>query len=155
MTLVEILVTIVIMAILAAGLFTVSNYMTKQSDIEMVKAEFTIIDTALEEYFDFYGKFPDPNADSEYDAGCDDIERLYYKLTLAPEAKATINKLDASLLQDDDEDGFIEIIDPWGTELEYTYDAVNGDNFPTLRSYGPDKETGDADAKDMDDITNK
>ena len=50
MTLVEILVTIVIIAILAAGLFTVSNYMTKQSDIELAKAELEIIDVALEEY---------------------------------------------------------------------------------------------------------
>jgi hypothetical protein len=41
-----------------------------------------------------------------------------------------------------------EIYDPWGTPLDYRYEA--GENFPELISAGPDRKFGNA-----DDITNR
>ena len=149
-TIIELLVAIGIIAILAVGMFTVGEYVNTQAKEKLAESTIETLVTALEQYCDFYDKFPDPNAVSEYDTGCNlDIERLYYKLTLAPEAKKALNLINTTLIvNNDDSDNYLEIIDPWGTAFRYTYEP--DDNFPVIISAGPDKKLGT-----KDDITSR
>jgi hypothetical protein len=63
-----------------------------------------------------------------------------------------LEKISDSLLKHDFDSGAVpavpEIYDPWGTPLDYRYEA--GENFPELISAGPDRKFGNA-----DDITNR
>ena len=150
-SLVELLFAIGIIAILAVGLFTVGEYVNTQAKEKLAKSTIEILVTALEQYYDFSNKFPDPNTDDDYpDSDCNlDIERMYYKLTLVPEAKKVLNQINTTLIVDSNgNDGYLEIVDPWEKEFGYTYEP--GDNFPVITSAGPDKELGT-----NDDITSK
>jgi prepilin-type N-terminal cleavage/methylation domain-containing protein len=151
LTLVEILVAVVIMAILTAGLYSVSHYLETQAKIKLTKSTIELLCSALERYHDFYGKFPDPNADIEYPDPdkCNGIERLYYKLTLAPNAKKVLNQISSSLIKDADIDEFPkvypEIVDAWGRNFKYEYSKTNKDNFPVITSAGNDGLYGTGD----------
>ena len=148
-TIVELLVAIGIIAILAVGMFTVGSYVETQAKEKLAKSTIETLVTALEQYYDFYNEFPDLNAG--YDSQCNfDIEKLYYKLTLAPEAKKALSQINTTLIVNNDNDEYPEIIDPWGIWLRYTYSKSDDDNFPVIISFGPDKEP-DTD----DDITSK
>lgn len=142
LTLVEILVAIVIMAVLAAGLYSVSNYVEKQAKAKLTESTIEILCSALEQYHDFYGKFPDITVASDYPANCDGIERLYYKLSLAPDAKNILNQINSSMIKNVDRNElpqiYLEIVDLWGTDFRYTY--TSGSNFPLIESAGPDKD---------------
>lgn len=146
MTLIEILVAVAIVAILAAGLYSVSNYVETQAKIKLTESTIEILTGALEQYYDFYGSFPDPNA--TYPAGCDlPVEKLYYKLTLAPEAKKILNQIKPSLIVNVNTNEspakiFPEVVDAWGTAMKYDYikNTVQQDNFPVITSAGPDKD---------------
>ncbi|MCD4832012.1 MAG: type II secretion system GspH family protein [Anaerohalosphaeraceae bacterium] len=152
-TIVEILVTVVVIAILAAGIFSLSQSVDKRAKLDMAKAQLVIIDTALEQYYDFHGKFYD--LAGGYSPNCDsDIEEIYYRLSLVPQAKKAIDELDSTLVINVDGDGILEIIDPWGQELYYSYSKANEDNFPLVWSSGPDANSSTAEQK-QDDITNR
>ena len=142
LTLVEILVAIAIIAILAAGLYSVGNYVETQAKIKLTESTIETLCTALEQYYDFYKSFPDLNA-SGYPVDCNGIERLYYKLGLAPDAKKIINQINPSLIKDVDNDKYPEIVDAWETDFRYSYNS--GGNFPVIDSNGPDKKSGDDD----------
>jgi hypothetical protein len=81
-----------------------------------------------------------------------DMEKLYYSLTLAPDARKILNKLYPSLIVNKDTDEgpniYPEIVDAWGSYFHYSY--TPGNNFPVIDSNGPDKESGDD-----DDISSK
>jgi prepilin-type N-terminal cleavage/methylation domain-containing protein len=123
LTLVEILVAVTIIAILAAGLYSVSNYLETQSKIKTTKSTIELLCTALEQYHDFYGKFPfkagidyglsqlelNLNGNVVDDSGvplsaCDynDIyassEALYYFLNQFPAGKKIVDSINRSLL---------------------------------------------------------
>ncbi|MCX5632103.1 MAG: prepilin-type N-terminal cleavage/methylation domain-containing protein [Phycisphaerae bacterium] len=141
LTLMEILVAIMIIAILAAGLYSVSNYVEKQAQAKLTESTIEILSAAIEQYHDFYGKFPDITVASDYPANCDGIERLYYKLSLAPDAKNILNQINSSMIKNVDKNElpqiYLEIVDIWGTDFRYSYNS--GDNFPLIESAGPDK----------------
>ncbi|MBU1259590.1 MAG: prepilin-type N-terminal cleavage/methylation domain-containing protein [Planctomycetes bacterium] len=155
LTIVEILVAIAIVAILAAGLYSVGNYVETQSKIKLTESTIETLVTALDEYHDFYGKFPDPNADSEYLTGCDlSVEKLYYKLGLAPGAKKILGHINTSLIKDANSDGFREVVDAWGTDFGYDYKTSY--NFPVITSAGPDRDFGVTDPNNaQDNITSR
>jgi prepilin-type N-terminal cleavage/methylation domain-containing protein len=147
LTLVEILVAIAIVALLAAGLYSVSQYVDRQAKVKLTESTIEILAAAIDEYYDFYNKFPDP-ADS-YPAGCNlSIEKLYYKLGLAPNAKKILGHINPSLIKDADGDDFPEVVDAWGTSFRYEY--TQDDNFPVITSAGPDRKFGDRAAPDND-----
>ena len=125
LTLVEILVAVAIIAILAAGLYSVSNYLETQSKIKLAKSTIELLCTALEQYHDFYGRFPfqadknygEPNIQSDVngvvkaDNECttdlstgdyNDIyassEALYYFLNQFPAGKKIVDSINRSLL---------------------------------------------------------
>src|SRR4030042_5492690 len=58
LTLVEILVAIAIIAILAAGLYSVGNYVETQSKIKLAESTIETLCCALEQYCDFNDGFP-------------------------------------------------------------------------------------------------
>jgi prepilin-type N-terminal cleavage/methylation domain-containing protein len=134
LTLVEILVAVLIIAILAAGLYSVSNYLETQSKIKLTKSTIEILCTALEQYRDFYGKFPF-EAGIDYgrnqlqsneanglngnvsDNKCADFiapdyndiysssEALYYFLNQFPAGKKIVDSINRSLLTNKGEKG--------------------------------------------------
>jgi len=166
LTLIEVLVAVAIIAILSAGLYSVSNYIDMKIKIARTKSTLHILVTALERYHEFYGRFPiidDVNDSADYakenypDAGkkMSSIEKAYYRLSLAPESKKIIGHIERKMVKDKDKDGFPEVYDVWGTVLMYEYES--GDNFPVVLSFGPDKvknSKDDISSKD-DDVSSK
>jgi prepilin-type N-terminal cleavage/methylation domain-containing protein len=148
LTLLEVLVAITIIAILAAGLYTLSSSIERQAKERLTKSTIEILCTALEQYHNLYGSFPVLTAVNVYPTtGCDGVERLYYSLTLAPDAKAILSRINSAMIvnNDTDEDPNIypEIVDAWGTDIMYRYTV--GTNFPVIISNGPDKKQGNDD----------
>jgi len=134
MTLVEILVAIAIIAILLSIGVYVGNAVYEQAKERAVESTFVILESALDEYKEYEGDFPeatdaDPVVNSEI---------LYGKLNGLPVSRKMLEKLNASLICDEDSDGNPEICDPWGTVLDYWYEqGVN--HYPEIVSGGPDK----------------
>ena len=136
LTVVEVLISVAILAILVAGLFTVGSYVNKQAQEKLTESTIETLVTALEQYYDFYNEFPDPN-DSDYDSP---PEALFGRLYSTPGAKKVLMQISETLIADKDSDDKPEVYDPWGTPLRYIYN--DGDNFPVITSAGPDKEFG-------------
>ncbi len=107
------------------------------------------------------------NYKPEY-SGC---EVLYFFLGKVPQSKKTLDKIDRSLVTDEDDYGnkmkvtidgreylLLRVIDPWGTTLHYDYyneevfpvTPYYKRTFPVITSAGPDKTFGTA-----DDISSK
>jgi prepilin-type N-terminal cleavage/methylation domain-containing protein len=128
LTIVEILVVIAIVAMLAAGLYSVSNYVDTQAKIKHTETTIETLAAALAEYHDFYGKFPF-EADENYDRGkleandkdgldgtvsisggviadYNDLyassEALYHFLNKCPSSRKIVNSINISLITNKD-----------------------------------------------------
>lgn len=148
-TLVEILVAVAIVAILATmviGLAARINDQSKERGLEFV---FSLLESALQEYCEAKGTFPE-QPERIFNNAQIHSQYLYSALDLIPESREILGRITKSMIKN--EFGTIdtppEIYDPWGTVMDYIY--VPGDNFPTLISAGPDKIFGTG-----DDINNK
>jgi hypothetical protein len=142
---------VIIVAVLTTMVITVTSSVDNHSKEEGVKAVFSLLETALQEYKEFKGVFPvqpvkdftDVAAHSEY---------LYGELYSIPDSQRILEKINASLIKHNIDTGLIppvpEIYDPWGTVIDYSY--ALSDTFPELVSAGPNKVFGNA-----DDISNK
>lgn len=97
-------------------------------------------------------------------SGC---EVLYFFLSKVPQSRKTLDKIDRSLVTDEDDNGnrmkvtidgrpypLLRVIDPWGTTLHYDYYNEKGNiammrktkrTFPVITSAGPDKRFGTSD----------
>jgi prepilin-type N-terminal cleavage/methylation domain-containing protein len=149
LTLLEVLVAITIIAILAAGLYSVSNYLEKQAKEKLTESIIGVLCTALEQYRDFSsGSFPF-TATADYNQtdlegssnGLDGAvivgpahlpdycssEALYYFLNQAPDSKKIIGSINSSLLTCKDENG---------ADLEFTF-AAGGPNYLLVRIIDP------------------
>ena len=146
-SLVEMLVVIAIIALLASMMLGVSEYIGTQSKHRALKATFTLLDSALQQYYDYWDAFPDPNRVNTpvYPSRS---AALYGQLYSTPECRAIIDGLSNKLIRNNI-DNIPEIMDPWGTVLDYLY--VPGDTFPMIVSAGPDKNLVTV----GDNITNK
>jgi len=175
LTLVEILVAVVIIAILAAGLYSVGNYLETQSRIRLTKSTIEILAGALEQYHDFNDSFPfiaDPNktygiTDLQSDVGgsvvaadYNDIyassEALYYLLNKFPAGRKIVGSINRSLLTNKGDNGKEYLIRISGQDYPLIhiidpwkyplrYTYKQGNNFPVITSAGPDKIFGDDD----------
>jgi len=58
LTIMEVLVAVTIMAILAAGLYFAGHYVETQAKIKLTESTIETLAAAIDEYHDFYGKFP-------------------------------------------------------------------------------------------------
>jgi len=91
-------------------------------------------------------------------------ELLYFFLSRIPECRETLDKIDSSLITDEDDNGYrmrlkigdryyplLRVIDPWDKTLVYDYsNEIARKTFPVITSAGPDKVFGTD-----DDITNR
>ena len=148
-TLVEILVVVAIIAILATMVIGIASRINDQSKERGLESTFTLLESALQEYCEDAGKFPE-QPEKNFANALIHSEYLYGQLDLMPESRKILGRLTESLVKN--EYGTIdtppEIYDPWGMVIDYIY--VAGDNFPELVSAGSDKIFGTG-----DDISNK
>ena len=145
----EMLIVVGIIAILTTMVISVASRIDTRSKEKKTESLFTLLDSALQEYHEFTGRFPD-QSEIDTDNALIHSEFLYRELNSIPDARAILEKLSQSSVKNNygTTDTASEIYDPWGTSLDYRY--IAGDNFPLLISAGPDKTFGTA-----DDISNK
>jgi prepilin-type N-terminal cleavage/methylation domain-containing protein len=148
-TLVEILVVVAIIAILATMVIGIASRINDQSKERGLESNFTLLESALQEYREGTGKFPEQPEKNVANALIHS-EYLYRELDLMPESRKILGKITNSLIKNayGTIDTPPEIYDPWGMVIDYIY--IAGDNFPELVSGGPDKIFGTT-----DDISNK
>jgi prepilin-type N-terminal cleavage/methylation domain-containing protein len=148
-TLVEILVAVAIIAILATMVIGVASRINNQAKEHGLESTFAMLESALQEYHEGTGKFPEQPEKNSLNAPIHS-EFLYRELNLMPESRKILEKITKSLIKNEyaTVDTQPEIYDPWGTVMDYIY--VPGNNFPEFISAGPDKIFGTA-----DDISNK
>ncbi len=154
MSLIEILIVVVVIAILTSMVIGVASHIDTQTKERGLESTFALLDGALQEYREFTNRFPEQK-DMNYANAAAHSEYLYGELQTVPAAQKILQKIDAALIKNLysapgaplNQTG-PEIYDPWGTALDYRY--VTGDNWPRLISAGPDKTFGT-----KDDMSNK
>jgi len=146
-SLVEILIVVAVVALLASMMLGVTELINSKSKQRALKATFALLDSALEEYYDYWDTFPDPNKVNTPPFPSHSAS-LYAQLNLTPACRDIVEKLSNTVIRDNP-DNLPEVTDPWGTPLQYLY--VPGETFPKLISAGPDKDL----ATVGDNITNR
>ncbi len=173
LTLVEILVTVAIVAVLMSIFIVAAAHVKKQSEIKLAESTIAVLVASLEQYHDYKGEFPpqwNTQVDLEtelkgviilgvYDLNYSSSAVLYFKLNQIPASRRILDSIQNSLKTYKDASGgdliieiplasgnfvsLVRIIDPWDRPLRYTYQQ--GDNFPVIRSDGSDgvKDTDD------------
>jgi len=144
-TLVEMLIVVAIIAILATMVVGLASRIDTKSKERALESTFALLDSALQEYYEYWNAFPNPDMPRLSHSAV-----LYKQLYSTPASQKILEKISPKLLRSDPNDADAQqICDPWGTVLDYIYDAsIN--NFPLLKSAGPDKTFGNT-----DDITNR
>ncbi|MBN1787944.1 MAG: prepilin-type N-terminal cleavage/methylation domain-containing protein [Sedimentisphaerales bacterium] len=124
LTLLEILISVVIITILAGSIYIVGKNLDERSKEKLTESTIDTLCGALEQYHDFYGRFPfvanagynDANLATDLNgfiaAGAgvhqgdySSSEALYYFLNKAPAAKKLVETIDRSLLTSKDRNG--------------------------------------------------
>jgi prepilin-type N-terminal cleavage/methylation domain-containing protein len=154
MSLIEILIVVVVIAMLTTMVLTVASRIDTQARERSVESTFALLDGALQEYHEFTNRFPEQK-EMNYANAVIHSQYLYSELQAVPAAQKILQKIDASLIKNVYSPAGVplnqtgpEIYDPWGTALDYRY--VAGDNWPRLMSAGPDKIFGT-----KDDMSNR
>lgn len=142
------LIVVGVVAVLASMVIGIAARIDNQSKERCLEATFTILEEALQEYYDYYKVFPDPNQPNipPYPTSS---AALYGQLYETPSSRIILDKISDSLILT--VPGTLELMqihDPWGSVFDYRY--IPGDTFPELISAGPDKKFNSA-----DDISNK
>jgi len=116
-----------------------------QSKTRGLESTFALLDGALQEYYEYWKFFPDPNLPpyATHSAA------LYGQLHSTPSSRKILEKIsDSSIRSNPAAVDMPQIHDPWGTALDYRY--VPGNTFPELVSAGPDRIFGT-----VDDMSNR
>ena len=144
-TLVEILVVVAVIMILAGLVTGIATSIDSYSKERAVKATFSLLDAALQEYYDFTGVtggFRFPLADDPGRSASENCEILYSALSSLPVSREVLEKISGRVIKNESNASAVppiyEIYDPWGTVLNYRYNS--GDSFPVLTSAGPDRD---------------
>lgn len=135
-SLVEILIVVAVIAILASMMLGVAELVNSKSKQRALKTTFALLDSALEEYYDYWDTFPDPNKVNTPPFPSRSAA-LYAQLNSTPPCRDIVEKISNTVISDNP-DNLPEVTDPWGTVLEYLY--VPDETFPKLISAGPDKD---------------
>ena len=147
-TLVEMLVVLGIIVVLAGFVVALTLRVDNQSKERSLDSAFALLGTALREYYEFTGTFPEQVERNPVNALAH-VELMVKELRSVPESRAVIDKLSPTLVKN--EEGMLdvpELRDPWGTMLDYVHTPDY--SFPELISAGPDKQFGTG-----DDISSK
>lgn len=144
-SLTELLIAVAVILVLMGALMGFGRRLKRQGEIDLCRGAIDILVAAVEQYYDFHERFPDPAARPAMSP----IENLYVQLYSLPKSRAICEQLQKSLTGDTDRDGAAEFLDPWADPgkprqpLDYRY--VAGQTFPEIVSAGPDQifNTGD------------
>ena len=135
-TLIEILIVLAVMAILASMVIGIAARIDNQAKEQLTEGTFALLESALQEYHEYTGEFPE-QTDPNFANAAAHSEILYGELNRIPGSRNILENIDASLIEDRAGTAdMLEIYDPWGVVLDYSY--VTGDNFPVITSAGPD-----------------
>ena len=149
LTLIELLIAVALVVILVSMTLMVTNKSYSDADAKAAEGTIALLDSALQEYHDYYNYFPvyaaitDPALTSDEERRC---AYLYRELNSVPDSRKIIERISDSYIRR--RGNFFIYIDSWGTVLDYIYSSDM--NFPLIVSAGPDRNFGTA-----DDITNK
>lgn len=165
MTLVELLIVIVIIVILVSMVLIATNRSRINAEEQLTRGTITVLDTALQEYYDYTNSFPVLlESGGEFASDYDQHNALLYaQLNLVPDSKKVLGQIADSQIRKIDkgisfidrwgtlheQESYLVISDAWGTVLDYLYDP-DVMSFPLIISAGPDRSFGTA-----DDIDNK
>jgi prepilin-type N-terminal cleavage/methylation domain-containing protein len=142
-TLIEILVVLGIIAVLSAIVITATLRVDNQSKENALNSAFTLIGSALREYYEVKGQFP-PQPDRRPADALIHIEAMYQALWAEPASRQVLGKLSSAVVKSDGTAlNQQAMYDPWGTVMDYVY--VPNDTFPQLISAGPDRLFGTGD----------
>ena len=149
LSLIEIVVTVAIIAVLATITIGIVSHMDSQNNQRSVESTFALLDGALDGYYEYWKGFPDPNLAPYLTHSA----ALYGQLRQTPGVNEYLDKINNKLIKNNPDvpatdNPQPQIYDPWGTLLDYSY--VPGNTFPKISSAGPDKSF-----KTSDDIQNK
>ena len=146
MTLVEMLIVVALIAMLATMVIAVAARIGSQAKEKGLQNIFSLLESALQEYYEYWNVFPDPNKPSYLTHSA----ALYGQLQVTPSSRKILENIDSSLIKNNPAAivDMPQISDVWGTLLDYRY--VPGDTFPELISAGPDRMFATA-----DDISSK
>lgn len=145
----EMLIVVGIIAILATMVISVASRIDTQAKEKGTESLLALLDSALQEYHEFTGRFPEQPEINSADAVIHS-EFLYGELSSIPSVQKILKKVSNSSIDNKygTAETIAELYDPWGTALDYRY--VANENFPLIVSAGPDKTFGTA-----DDISNR
>lgn len=140
----EMLIVLGIIAILATMVISVASRIDTQAKEKGAEGLLALLDSALQEYHEFTGRFPE-QIETDSANALAHSEFLYGELNSIPGVQKILKKLSNSSVENrhGTAETAAEIYDPWGTVLDYRY--IPGDPFPLLVSAGPDKTFGTAD----------
>ena len=145
MTLVEMLIVVAMIAMLATIVIAVAARIGSQAKEKGLQNVFSLLESALQEYYEYWNVFPDPNKPSYLTHSA----ALYGQLQATPSSRKILENIDTSLIKNNPAAvDMPQIYDVWAILLDYRY--VPGDTFPELISAGPDKMFATA-----DDISSK
>jgi prepilin-type N-terminal cleavage/methylation domain-containing protein len=152
LTLIEMLMAIAMIAILTSIVLMVTERSYSYAEQKATEGTISLLDSALQEYRDFYNDFPDPNGIKVVSQN--EIRHsvsLYDRLNFLPDSRRVLERIPEGFIRkvEISGDSFFEFIDSWGTTMDYRY--VGGMNFPLIISAGRDKNF----ATEADNITNK
>jgi len=145
-TLVEMLIVVAVIAILATMVIAVAARIGSQTKEKGLENVFSVLESALQEYYEYWNVFPDPNKPLYLTHSA----ALYGQLQATPASRKILENIDKSLIKNVPAAtvDMPQIYDPWGIALDYKY--VLGDTFPELVSAGPDRMFAT-----VDDISSK
>ena len=144
-TLVEMLIVVAVIAILATMVIAVAARIGSQTKEKGLENVFSVLESALQEYYEYWNVFPDPNKPPYLTHSA----ALYGQLQGTLSSCKILENIDRSLIKNNPSAvDMPQIYDVWGTLLDYRY--VPGDTFPELISAGPDRMFATA-----DDISSK
>ncbi len=153
-TLVEVLIVVALLIVLVSMVLVATSKARVDKEEQLTRATIELLDSALQEYYDYTNNFPGPNSPSvslpepDYKPYQQHNASLCFQLNLIPSSKPVIEKVDYS--QKTIINGYLVIVDAWGTPLNYLY--VDGvDTFGKLISAGPDGDFATA----ADNIDNR
>lgn len=160
-TLIEILVAVAVIVIMAGVLWKMGRGLESQGMVQRQKEAFTILDSALQAYYEEAGAFPEvlrEDVQDELSWAQASTEFVWQSLLAVPESRFAAERLSSELLKNNyvspeaSNRDWPEIYDVWGRPVEYVWDVEMA--FPLLRSRGPNGSYEDPNEL-ADDITNR
>ena len=138
-TLVEMLIVLAIITLLASLVIGMATHIDNQSRGRELEGTFAVLESALEEYREQTGHFPE-QPERNFANAAAHCEILYDALNSIAGSRKILEKISGSLIANKfgDADTPPEIYDPWAGVLDYSYDPLV-DTYPELISAGPDR----------------